>query len=193
MDFTAILKNLAPMLATTLAAPAGPLAPLAGMAVSAVMGAVAPEQSAAIDSARSEGGVQAAIAKIGELFQQGAINTAQIKQAELAHAEKMRELGYKNAADLEKIAADDRANARGMQTSTRSWVPAALAVAVTLGFFGVLAAMMLGTIKSPNNDALLLMLGSLGTAWGAIISFYFGSSASSKDKDATLAEIAKAP
>jgi hypothetical protein len=68
-----------------------------------------------------------------------------------------------------------------MQTQTKSYIPAVLAVAVTIGFFGILIGMMTDHFKA--SDALMLMLGSLGTAWTGIIAFYFGSSAGSQAKD----------
>lgn len=77
---------------------------------------------------------------------------------------------------------EDKKDARAMQVAVRSWVPAALAIFVTVGFFTILLGLMYGTLNT-NNDALLIMLGSLGTAWTGIIAYYFGSSAGSARKD----------
>mgnify|MGYP006269582455 FL=1 len=103
-----------------------------------------------------------------------------IKQAEIELQKQANELGL----DFEKLAVDDRKSARDMQAATKSNIPAILAIGVTLGFFGILIGLMTDNIT--KSDALLLMLGSLGTAWTAIISFYFGSSASSQNKDEML-------
>jgi len=71
-----------------------------------------------------------------------------------------------------------------MQMATQSWIPGAMAIVVTLGFFGILIGLMTEHFKT--SDALMLMLGSLGTAWTGIIAFYFGSSAGSQKKDQLL-------
>lgn len=94
-----------------------------------------------------------------------------------------------NNIDLEKIAAEDRDSARRMQIAVGSWVPGTLAMGVTTGFFGILAWMLSGDY--PKSDALLVMLGSLGTAWTAIISFYFGSSQGSKAKNELIDKLAR--
>jgi hypothetical protein len=60
-------------------------------------------------------------------------------------------------------------------------IPPILAIGITIGFFGIMLGMMSGQVQS--SEALMIMLGSLGTAWTGVISFYFGSSASSQAKD----------
>jgi len=71
-----------------------------------------------------------------------------------------------------------------MQATTKSLIPGALAIFVTVGFFGILYALMSG--YATKSDELMIMLGSLGTAWTGIIGFYFGSSAGSQAKDQLL-------
>lgn len=105
---------------------------------------------------------------------------AALQQAELELKAKAQELGL----NFEKLAVADRDGARAMQQATRSVIPGTLALAITAGFFGILVALMTG--HAEKSEPLLLMLGSLGSAWGGVVAFYFGSSASGQQKDAML-------
>jgi hypothetical protein len=154
------LKQIAPTIATALGGP------LAGLAVDAISKAVGIDPKD-VNKTISEGKLSAE-------------QIAQIKTAELAMAARAQELGL----DFEKIAVDDRKSAREMQVSTQSWIPGIMAIVVTVGFFGILIGLMTDHFKT--SDALMLMLGSLGTAWTGIIAFYFGSSAGSQRKDELL-------
>jgi hypothetical protein len=84
--------------------------------------------------------------------------------------------------DLERSSAGDRDSARQMQRETKDWVPKVLAIVITLGFFGILIWMLLKGMPQTGTEALLMMLGALGTAWTGVINFYYGSSAGSKAK-----------
>jgi len=154
------LKTLAPTIASCLGGP------LAGMAVEAVSKSLGIDPNAVQDTINS-----------GKLT---ADQIASIQSAEIALKAKAQEMSL----DFEQLAVQDRKSAREMQITTKSWIPPLLAILVTLGFFGILAGMMTGKVTS--SEALMIMLGSLGTAWTGIIAFYFGSSASSQNKDALL-------
>ena len=97
---------------------------------------------------------------------------AALQQADLALKTKMAEMGIK----AEELQQADRASARAMQTQTSSWVPAALACVVTTGFFGILIGLMTGDLKLWDNAGLTLLIGSLTTTFGAVVSFYYGAS-----------------
>lgn len=154
------LKQIAPTIATALG---GPLAGLAVDAISKAVGIDPKDVQSTIDQ--------------GKL---SADQIAALKQAEIAMAARAQELGL----DFEKLAVDDRKSARDMQTKTQSWIPGTMAMLVTIGFFGILIGLMTDHFRT--SDALMLMLGSLGTAWTGIIAFYFGSSAGSQRKDELL-------
>jgi hypothetical protein len=154
------LKTIAPTIATALG---GPLAGLAIEAVSKAVGIDPKDVQATIDSGKMS-----------------ADQIMLLKQAEVQMAARAQEMGL----DFAKLNVEDRKSAREMQAETRSYIPAILAITVTIGFFGILVGMMTETFKT--SDALMLMLGSLGTAWTGIIAFYFGSSAGSQAKDDLL-------
>lgn len=59
---------------------------------------------------------------------------------------------------------------------------------ITFGFFGILIGMLRGDLTATDNQALLIMLGALGAAWGAVVNFFFGSTAESGCKTELLAQ-----
>jgi len=154
------LKSVAPTIASALG---GPLAGLAVEAVSKAIGIDPKDVQSTIES--------------GKLTSE---QIGQIKLAEIEMAARAQELGL----DFEKLSVQDRSSARDMQSATKSMIPSILAMLVTLGFFGILVGLMTEQFKT--SDALMMMLGSLGTAWTGIIAFYFGSSAGSQAKDQLL-------
>jgi hypothetical protein len=97
---------------------------------------------------------------------------AALQAADMQLKTRMAELGI----DAERLAAEDRASARAMQIKTGSHVPAVLGLTITVGFFGILVALMTGVLKLWDNAGLQMLLGSLGTSWGMVVSYYFGAS-----------------
>jgi uncharacterized membrane protein YsdA (DUF1294 family) len=156
------LKTIAPTIATALGGP------LAGMAVSAVAKAigVSPDE-------------------VQDVISSGKLTAEQVASIQLAELELKKQAQSMNL-DFAKLMAEDKKSARDMQIATKSWIPALLAVFVTIGFFGILLGLMTEHFKT--SDALMLMLGSLATAWTGVMAFYFGSSASSQAKTELLAK-----
>jgi len=136
--------------------------PLGGMAVEAVGKAI--------------GISEPTIAKVQDALDGNTLTDAQIVALREADAQlkvRMRELDI----DLEKLATEDRDSARRMQTKTQSRVPAVLALIITLGFFGVLAGLLTGHFDLWDNAGITMLIGSLATSWGMVVSFYYGSAA----------------
>ena len=156
------LKTLAPTVSTALGGP------LAGMAVSAVAKALgcSPDE-------------------VQDVISSGKLTAEQVASIQLAELELKKQAQSMNL-DFAKLIAEDKQSARDMQIATKSWIPALLAVFVTIGFFGILLGLMTEHFKT--SDALMLMLGSLATAWTGVMAFYFGSSASSQAKTELLAK-----
>lgn len=105
-----------------------------------------------------------------------------LKQAEDNFALQMRQLDINSVEDMEKLAIQDRASAREREMSVRDWTPRILAYGVTAGFFGLLSFLLRHDLPAGSKDVLNIMLGSLGTAWISIVTYYFGSSAGSDKK-----------
>ena len=175
MDWKTILSQIAPTAATLLG---GPFAGLAVAGIGKALGLDAPTTTK-IQDALTQGqmsGDQILALKKAELDLQGHLADNQLKVSE-------------DGLTLETISAQDRDSARNMQSKTQSVLPALLAVSVTAGFFVILSGIGTGYFSS-TNQALNIMLGSLGGAWLSIIGFYFGSSADSHRKTELLSQAA---
>ena len=154
------LAQLAPTIASAMG---GPLAGMAAEVIASKLGVHPDDAQKMLETGKLTGDQVAAI-----------------QAAEIELKSKAQSMGL----DFEKLANDDRKSARDMQIATHSWVPPMLAIGITLGFFGILFALMLG--YAAKSDELMIMLGSLSTAWAGVVSFFFGSSASSQKKDDLL-------
>ena len=140
-------------------------------------------------------GVSEAIDSIKKI----AIDTWHISPEKAAQldAEKVRlsnELQMKvmgEVAHLIELDNVDRASARLREATVKDRTPTILAYGITVGFFGVLFFMMNYEIPQTEKEVLFVMLGSLGTAWTGVIAYYFGSSAGSAAKHATIERLTK--
>ncbi len=159
-----LLEKLAPTIATAVGGP------LAGTAVTFL--------EKALDLAPGAGAQSVATVLSAATPEQ----LAAIKAADYDFAVKMKELDI----SVTKLDEDDRASARTREMTLRDRTPAILAYVLTLGLFGFIVLMSLVNIPANSAQALNLTLGSIGTAWVAMVTYYYGSSRSSQNKDLML-------
>ena len=169
LDWKAIVSTVAPTLATALGGP------LAGVAVKSIAGKLLDRPDATPEEVE-----QAVLGADPQTL-------IRLKEIDAEFKKSMTDAGVK----VEQIAADDRANARAREIQVKDHTPAILAYVVTIGFFGTLAFMLINGKPATGGDALLVMLGSLGTAWAAIIAYFFGSSAGSRKKDEAISQMVR--
>lgn len=165
-----ILSTVAPELGVALG---GPLGGMAGVMIAKALGGKSIDDPA-VDAAIVGGDPEVLL---------------KLKQANTDFLVRMEELGI----ERDKLVFADIASARQREIEVKDHTPAILAYAVTVGFFGTLGVLIFHGKPVVGGDSLLVMLGSLGTAWAGIMAYYFGSSKSSKSKDDTIAQIAKGP
>lgn len=171
-ELKTLLAKAAPWLAAAAAGPAG----LAAQAIKTVARSLGQDPSAAA------GDVATALA--GATPEQ--LQT--LRNAENDFRLRMQSLGIEHLEALEALAAGDRKDARAMQVAQPSRMPALLSLGVTAGYFVILVGMLAGWLKASDSQALLIMLGSLGTAWGMVMAFWFGTTSGSARKTDLLAQ-----
>ncbi len=128
------------------------------------------------------------VSAVTDVLNSGKMTPEQISAIRLAEIEFQKFL-ESNKIKLEEIQAADRGSARTMQAATKSAMPAVLTLLITFGFFGVLGWMLYDTTVV-DNPPLLIMLGSLGTAWTGACAFWFGTTSGSKAKTDLIANSA---
>ena len=152
------LKTLAHTIAKALGTP------LAGMAVAAISKAIGCEPD-----------------EVQGIISSNKLTAEQVASIQLAELELKKQAQSMNL-DFEQLAVADRKSARDMQIATKSYLTPSLAVIIVTSFIGVVVATLAGFSKIESAMAGTL-IGYLSAKAEQVISFYFGSSASSQRKD----------
>ena len=163
-DLMAMVKGFAPGIATALGGP------LAGMAVSALA---------------KQFGVEDEIEAVTKAIKADPESALKLKQLE--HEKFKAILADKNSAREREVAISSSENA----PTLNKIVTPALALGVTGLSFVLFAVLIFVEVKPEAKDILIYILGVLSAAVTQILSYYFGSSVGSKDKDDQLRSIVK--
>lgn len=159
--FGGLIRQVAPTIATALG---GPLAGFATRTISeALLGkedATPDELAVALSSATPE-------------------QLARLREVDANFKVSMKKLDI----DLAQIDASDRNSARQREVQLRDKTPLILAAVVCTGFFATLIGLMMYGLPAKGQDAVLILLGALSSAFTAIIGYYYGSSSGSRAKE----------
>lgn len=115
---------------------------------------------------------------------------ADLRSAEQKHEEFMMQIGYSHLEQLEQIAAGDRDSARSREKEVRDNTPKVLAALAILGFIALIVYTATG--HSPDaamHDTFMMLTGAAVALAKDVYGYYFGSSAGSRDKDATITKL----
>ncbi|MEM9171062.1 MAG: hypothetical protein AAGC56_15580, partial [Pseudomonadota bacterium] len=105
-----------------------------------------------------------------------------LRKAENAFRLALREAQVEEA----RIAAGDRDSARRRQIALEDKTPSILGGLIIAGFFLVLAAMVARRLPQGAETEFSIMLGALATMTAAVVNYFFGSSAGSREKTRLL-------
>lgn len=113
-----------------------------------------------------------------------AIETATPEQIlALKKAEQEFQIALRNAnLEEQRIDAADRNSARRRQVDMSDWTPSVIGALIILGFFVVLGVMVARRLPEGTETEFSIMLGALATMTAAVVNYFFGSSAGSKEK-----------
>lgn len=164
-DLKGVVGKAAPIVGTLLGGPAGALV---GGLVSAALGT---DNTPDAVSAALIGNPDA-IVKIQELQTNAKVQLQQL--AVTAEANRL--------ADVQSARARQTANPNDRTPTYLAW-------GVSAGFFATLGLVMFAHLEGAAQNLLLVMTGTLQTAWVAIISYYFGSSKDNAGQMKMIADV----
>lgn len=164
-DWKKVLRAVAP---TLVGAIGGPVGSVAANALSAALG---------IPPGEDELEKKVATLTAADLLS--------LKNAEQQFVKDMKALDL----DFEKVAQEDRSNARAREIATHDWMPRALGLSVFALFAFVTLTLARWEIPLANRDAANQILGILYAAVVSVLGYYFGSSAGSRSKDASIRDM----
>lgn len=152
-----VIESLAPTVATALGGP------FAGTAIAALEKVLGVQGKDNVEKAILLGNPEA-LAKVqeAEIDLQKTLASLKIQEEQLQYA--------------------DVASARQREIAVRDRTPSVLAWLITLGFFGLVAAMLRIDVPKDNQAIVYALVGTLGAVWTSIAGYYYGSSASSRTK-----------
>lgn len=116
-----------------------------------------------------------------------------IKQADIQHQEFMAKLGYDSLEKLAQTQVEDRQGARKREVDTKdSWTPRVLAGLAIIGFIYLLWLVTSTVQLNPAlHDTFMVLVGAAMTLVKDVYGYYFGSSAGSQSKDATIQSLSQ--
>jgi hypothetical protein len=104
--------------------------------------------------------------------------------AELAKMAQDGELArMANDTKLFEITNANTADARDMQKTNKSRMPAFLSIITVVGFFSLLLGSAFGVLTLTGSDIMMMLLGVLARETASVYNFWLGSSNSSQQKD----------
>lgn len=160
------LKSLVPLLGTALGGPLG---------------------GAAASFLADKLGLQAStVEAVTDVLKAGNMTPEQIVAIKLAEMD-FKKFLEDNKIKLEELEVKNVEGARTLKEKTGSYFPEFLSSIVVVGFLGILSWMMHDP-STIDSQPLLIMLGSLGAAFGAVINFWLGSNKGSDRTKELLAQ-----
>jgi hypothetical protein len=162
--FGSLIETIAPTIATAIGGP------VAGMAVKALSTALLGHENGTEDD------ITTALATATP------DQIVAIKTADNNFKVQMKKLDI----DLERISADDRDSARKMRIETKDWTPDLLSFVVVVSWVVIQFYIFSHVVDPSMRELVARVLGTLDAALTLVLSFWFGSSNGSRQKDDTL-------